>query len=215
MIKKNKWKLISSSLLILLPILIGIILWNDLPDKMVTHWNFNGEANGWSSKPFTIFGMPLILLAVHLICMFATEADLKNKGQNKKVLGILFWLVPMISLFVSGMIYGTALGIQMSVAHLSPVMLGIVFIVSGNYLPKCKQNHTIGIKIPWTLGNEENWNKTHRLCGKVWVVGGFILILSICLPQSIMNVLLILIILITTVVPVGYSYYFYKITAEK
>jgi len=54
----------------------------------------------------------------------------------------------------------------------------VLFIVIGNYMPKCRQNYTMGIKLPWTLNDEENWNKTHRLAGKIWVAGGILIVIS-------------------------------------
>ena len=74
--------------------------------------------------------------------------------------------------------YATALGGSVRVEMLMPILLGVVFIAIGNYMPKCKQNYTIGIKIPWTLASEENWNKTHRLAGWVWVGGGVVMMLA-------------------------------------
>ena len=59
-----------------------------------------------------------------------------------------------------------------------PIFLGLLFAIIGNYLPKCKQNYTIGIKIPWTLHSEENWNRTHRFAGRIWVAGGLIIMLT-------------------------------------
>ena len=58
------------------------------------------------------------------------------------------------------------------------VLIGVIFTIIGNYLPKCKQNYTIGIKIPWTLNNEENWNKTHRFAGWLWTVCGILIMLT-------------------------------------
>jgi len=56
--------------------------------------------------------------------------------------------------------------------------VGLVLAIVGNYLPKCKQSYTIGIKIPWTLSSEENWNRTHRFAGRIWVAGGLLLMLT-------------------------------------
>ena len=60
----------------------------------------------------------------------------------------------------------------------SGILLGVLFIFAGNYLPKSRQNYTVGIRIPWTLDNEENWNKTHRLAGYLWVAGGIVMLLG-------------------------------------
>jgi uncharacterized membrane protein len=82
MIKRNKLKLLISSIIILSPILIGLVLWKNLPGRMTTHWGFDGNADGWSSRPFAIFGLPVILLIIHWICIFITAKDPKNKDRN-------------------------------------------------------------------------------------------------------------------------------------
>ena len=86
MIKKNLPKLIITSLVILIPIIIGLILWNKLPEQMPIHWDINGNVDGYSSKTMAVFAMPLFLLLIHWICVFATSAD--PKKQNIKVVNL-------------------------------------------------------------------------------------------------------------------------------
>ena len=210
MIKNNKWELIISSIIILLPILVGLILWNSLPEILTTHWGADGNADGWSSKAFAVFVPPFFILITHWICVLITAADPKNKNQNKNAISIVFWICPIISMFVNGFVYGTAFGIEFSMELLIPSLLGVMFIVLGNYLPKLKQNYTLGIKVPWTLANEENWNKTHRLGGKLWVIGGLILISSIFFPENIMVTTLVVVIAVLAIVPIVYSYRLYR-----
>jgi len=176
--KKHLKVLIITSLVILLPILAGLLLWEQLPEQVPNHWNFAGEVDGWSSKSFVVFGMPLIMLGFHWLCAIATFADPKKDQHPSKVLHLVFWLIPAISAVVLSFSYAAAMGTEVRVEILMPILMGLVFVIIGNYLPKCKQNYTIGIKIPWTLNNEENWNKTHRLAGRLWVVCGFIIMLS-------------------------------------
>ncbi len=68
MIKKNIWRLLISSVIILLPIVAGLLLWNSLPERIATHWGADGKADGWSGKTFTVFALPLIMLALHCVC---------------------------------------------------------------------------------------------------------------------------------------------------
>lgn len=209
MLKQNKIKVIVSSVVILLPILFGLILWDQLPDTLATHWGTDGIADGSGAKSFVVFGFPVMLLILHLICLFFTAKDNRHRGQNKKAMGIVFWVVPLISLFSSGMSYATALG---KTIHFSlvPVLLGVLFLFLGNYLPKIKQNKTLGIKISWTLNNEENWNRTHRLGGKVWVICGLVILFSIFLPQAAMIPVAVCATGAACVIPVLYSYCIYK-----
>lgn len=210
MIRENKKKLILTSIIILLPILIGLILWNKLPDKLPTHWNAEGVVDGWSSKAFAVFGLPGFLFAVHWVCVLASSADPKKQNIEGKVLNIVFWICPIISVLGGVLIYGTALGMEFKVDKIVLLLMGIMFIVIGNYLPKCKQSYTMGIKLPWTLSDEENWNRTHRMSGKLWVVSGFIIILCMLLPTNVMSVVLIIILFVAVIVPTIYSYLLYK-----
>ena len=178
MVKKNKWRIILSAVLTLLPMLIGFILWNKLPDNMLTHWGSDGAADGSMSKLWAIILIPLILTAVNLLVIFATLLDRKSSEQNAKIIKIIFWIMPVLSLLVNGTMYSIALEGEFKILVILPLFLGILFIVLGNYTPKTTANRTVGIKIYWTLANDENWNKTHRFAGKVWVALGIILLVS-------------------------------------
>ena len=210
MIKQNKKKLIITSIIILIPIVIGLILWNKLPDKIPTHWNAEGEIDGWSSKLFAVLGLPGFLFAVHWVCILASSADPKRQNIEGKVLNLVFWICPVISVLGSVLMYGTALGMEFAVDKILPPFVGIVFIIIGNYLPKCKQSYTMGIKLPWTLNDEENWHRTHRLGGKLWVVCGFVLMISALLPSKLMMVTYLTVIAVAVFVPTIYSYLLFR-----
>ena len=210
MIKNNKLKSVISSAVILLPILIGLLLWNKLPDKIATHWGANGQANGWSSKPFAVFALPLFVFAIHWLCLFFTSKDPKNKGQSKKVFGLIFWICPAVSLFAGVLTYTIALGKELNASSAALVLIGLMYIILGNYMPKCKQNYTIGIKIQWTLDNEENWNATHRMAGKLWMICGLLFAACLLLPEKILVWAFLSIVTVSVVVPMVYSYHHYK-----
>lgn len=178
MIKKNWKTLLVTSIVLLLPVLAGVILWNQLPEQMPTHWNAVGEIDGWSSKPFAIFGLPLLMLVIHWVCVLGTSADPKKNNHSGKVLHLVFWIVPVLSVVLHTVTYAAALGKEVRMELVMPVIIGLVLAIVGNYLPKCKQNYTIGIKIPWTLSSEKNWNRTHRFAGRLWVACGIVIILT-------------------------------------
>ena len=208
--KKYKGLVITSSIVILLPMLVGVILWNRLPDTMVTHWGAEGTADGAMGKAFAVFLIPVICLALHLLCMFFTLLDKGNKEQNPKVVKACFWITPIISLLCNGYIYAFALDSQFNkVMLLTMSFLGVVFILIGNYLPKCKPNRTIGIKVVWALNNEENWVKTHRFAGKTWVLAGVLFLLSLAVPGGV-GVAIRSVAMILLLSPVLYSYLYYR-----
>ena len=93
MLKKNKSRIIISSIIILLPMIFGLIMWDKLPDTMTTHWGADGNADGFSGKVFAVFGLPAITLILHFVCLLFTLFDKKQKEQNPKALGMIFWIL--------------------------------------------------------------------------------------------------------------------------
>ena len=178
MIKKNLKTIIITSIITILPIFAGLVMWNKLPDKMPTHWGFSGEVDGWSSKPFAIFFIPLFMLVMHIVCTVATSVDPKNQGVNSKIFTLILWICPVLSVICMTASYAEALGKTVKIELIIPLVMGVLFLIIGNYLPKCKQNYTIGIKIPWTLNDEDNWNKTHRFAGPVWTICSLVIIVG-------------------------------------
>ena len=207
MIKKNLSKLIITSLVILIPILIGIVLWDKLPDQLPIHWDINGAVDSYANKMQAVFAMPLVLVAFQWICVLGTSLDPKKQNINDKMVTLVLWIIPIISLLCNSMVYATALGNKVNVEIIMPLFMGALFVVIGNYLPKCKQSYTVGIKIPWTLNDEENWNKTHRMAGFLWVIGGIVIMATAFLGAF---WLFFIVLIPMVIVPFVYSYLLYK-----
>ncbi len=207
MIKKNKGTLIVTSLILLLPIFIGLLLWDRLPEQVPSHWDMNGEIDGWSSKGFAVFALPLLLLVLHWVCVFASSADPKSKNYYPAMEKLVLWICPVLGLILSSLVYAVALGYSVSVEVIMPLLVGALFVVVGNWLPKCRQSYTMGIKLPWTLDNEENWNKTHRFAGKIWVLGGVVIMATAFFGGF---WLLLGVIIVTAALPTLYSYLLYR-----
>lgn len=207
MIKKNLKTLIITSVITLLPIIAGLILWDKLPERVPTHFGISGEADGFTPKAFAVFGLPLFLLAVHWVCTIVTSVDPKKQNIDGKPLTLVFWICPTLSLLVNSIIYAFAMNIKLDISMIMSLFFGVLFVIIGNYLPKCKQNYSLGIKIPWTLNSEENWNYTHRISGKLWVAGGIIIIFT-----SILRVIWIFpaITLTMVIIPLILSYLYHK-----
>lgn len=207
--KKNKKEFIISSVMILLPILIGLLFWNRLPEQVPTSWGFDGKVNGSSSRITAVFVVPIVIFVAHCLSVFVTEKDKKNKRQNEKISHLMLWICPVISILTSGLMYSFALGMEFNVNLIMCPFLGFLFLLIGNYLPKCRQNQTIGIRVKWTLEDEDNWNATHRLSGKLWVFGGMWLIVLTFFPRvSIFCSVIVLTML--TLIPIVFSYSYAK-----
>ncbi len=189
MIRKNKKALILSSLVILLPIPIQLLLGRDL---------------GMSAF------LPIVLLATHWLCVFITAKDPKHGNQGKKPQLMMLWILPCLSVFLCGMDYILKTGKDVPIISLFCLMFGLMFMVIGNYLPKCRQNYTIGIKVKWTYTSEENWNATHRFGGKVWFIGGLVIALAAFLPETWATFVLFMSIWVLVLLPIIYSYRYYR-----
>ena len=207
--KFNKVLLLVTSVLILLPILVGAFTWDILPGEMATHWGADGMANDWSSRAFAVFGLPMILLVFHWICIIITAADHAKTEQNKKAYNMVLFIMPLISFFCNGLMYATAFGLEFNIYSLIFALFGVMFIVIGNYMPKISQNRTLGIKISWTLESEENWNATHRVAGRVWFAAGLISLVCVFVPYKVSVFIAPILFVAAMAVPIIYSYKFH------
>lgn len=207
MIKQNKLKLIITSIITLLPMLAGIILWDKLPAEIPTHFTIDGTPDNYSSKAFTVLFFPLFLLFIHWLCTIATSFDPKVKNISKKPITLVLMICPIMSIFLHTIIYLFALGIKVDIPIIMCLFFGVIFIIIGNYLPKCRQNYTIGIRIPWTLNDEDNWNKTHRFAGILWTIAGFVFLATAFLGSFWIFIALVIIMVI---VPIIYSFVLHK-----
>jgi len=117
------------------------------------------------------------------------------------------WLVPVVSVITCMSIYGLALGMDIDIGVIVNIMVGIMFIILGNYVHKVKQNYTVGMKLPWTLNSEENWNRTNRMTGWILILSGLLFLMnSLLLKTEIVFAVILLVIL----VPMIYSFILYK-----
>ncbi len=211
MIKKYLPTLIITALLTLLPIVFGVLAWDKLPDPMPSHFNSAGEADSFMPKAGVVFALPAFMLVVHILCAALTLMDPKRKNIDGKPFLMVLWICPVMSILVNGMVYVYALGGKINITTVVLIGCGILFIVLGNYLPKCGQNYSIGIKTPWALNDENNWRATHRFGGKVFVVVGVIsVILAFVVSASpVLFWAYFVLVMLSSVVPMAYSYIYY------
>ena len=188
--RENIWKLIVSTVVILLP----MILW------------FLGQ----NEMLFPLLVIPPIMVAIHWICVTFTFWDNAKRGQNAKTLRMMFWILPIISNYVSATIYASTKGFNISVPIVVSALMGAMFIIIGNYLPKCKRNRTMGIKVKWALESDDNWYATHRFTGRLWVILGVAVLACSFLPEKIFLIAMVASIAPAVIIPIIYSYLFYK-----
>lgn len=206
MIRKHKKQLIAASLLTLLPMVLGVLMHDRLPELMNARWGFDG------SLPVLIFlfVQPLLLLGLLWLGVYVTARDPGNRDQNRKALSLVFWIVPILSNLLVAMLFAVSLGAAQALPRVFIIVQGLMFAAIGNYLPKTRRNATIGIKVSWAMSSDENWNATHRFAGRLWFVCGILMMLSTCLPAKLGLSLFLFLILFFALAPVAYSYWYYK-----
>ncbi len=201
-IKLSKLTVITT-LITLLPVILGAVLYDSLPDVVVTHWGVNNEPNGWSPKWMACFGIPVFMAVLNLVMSMVTENTDKVNNTSPVVLNISRWIIPVLSLVMVPMTLFSALGMEMDIEKLVCTLLGILFTIIGNYMPKCRPNRYVGIRVPWTLASEENWRRTHRVGGYVWMIGGIVVVIAAWLGLGTVSFAAMLAL---AVIPIAYSF---------
>lgn len=205
--KNNLFMTALTSIVCLLPIILSLVVYNDLPERVVMQWDLEGNPNWYAHKAVAAFGIPLFFAAINIIASIMIHKDPKRESQSKIMLIISQWVIPVTSLIVVPVLLFMALGVSIPVVTIVFTFTGVLFIISGNYLPKTKQNYVIGIRLPWLFNDPENWNKTHRLAGYLYMICGIVIIIITFLPftNSVKGPLLLIIAAILIFVPVIYS----------
>ncbi|MBR3147690.1 MAG: SdpI family protein [Eubacterium sp.] len=209
MLKENRKTLIITSLVTIIPAVIGAVLWDRLPDVMATHFGLDNTPDGFSNKVFTVFGIPAIMLALLWACAFITAHDPKKQNISRKMFSLVLWIIPVISLLMAAILYPYNLGYRMDMTFIMGIVIGLMFVITGNYMPKARRNYTIGIKVPWTLADDDNWDRTHRLAGFVWVAGGLSVLAMTFMGIGNLAAVIISVTVIMVLIPVVYSFVLY------
>lgn len=207
--KKLKREVWLTSLVCLLPILAGAYFYPQLPKTVATHFSFDGTPNGYSSRFNAAISLPALLLVLHLVCCCGGARGLARGTESAATRRVILWVCPFVSVLCSTVTLGTALGGELRVEMLVPSALGVLFLVMGNYMPKIRPNHTLGVRTPWTYASEENWRYTHRVTGFAWVIAGF-LTLALSLLRLWNGVTTALLLVLVGGVPIMASYLYYR-----
>jgi uncharacterized membrane protein len=198
--------------IILIPLVYLGSLWNDLPEKVVMHYNLEGQPDRWGSKVELVL-MPVMLpVFMYLVMLLIPVLDPRKKIEQMggKYRQLMFIMVLFMSAIATFIIYTAAKGAELN-THFVFGLLGLLFIFLGYFFQSIKPNYFIGIRTPWTLESEEVWVATHRWSGKIFIAGGVIMLGTAFLrQQEITFALLAGVIVLLGLVPLIYSFIKYK-----
>lgn len=196
--KINVKILITTSIVCLLPIILGLSFYSKLPEDIAIHWGINNNPNGYFSKPVFIFGMPIIMLALQIFCCIVSDLSDKNPEANKKAVTVYKWIIPILTvvLYIITIMY--ALGNNLDIRKITMILLGIIFIILGNYMPKVRGDYYINSKTFWVKNRDEKLvNKAAKISGYMLIIGGMLCILSIAFKPVVSIVVIGAIVLYT------------------
>lgn len=207
---KNKSN-IYNLILIVTSLLIELLVYNKLPDLVPVHWNVSGEIDGYGPKIVGAFLTPVIMIFTWGGMKFLPKIDPRKRNYEKfeKSYSIIVNMLITFFFVVHIVTLGTALGYNIPVGMIVPIIVGLLFVVIGNYMPKLKSNFFIGIKTPWTLSSEFSWRKTHRLSSKLFVAAGIVIIISGFISNAYIKIAAFIISLsVIAIVPLAASYFY-------
>lgn len=184
----------------------------NLPQRIPTHWNSSGEVDRWMGRPWGAFLLPLILVAQ--LGLFNVLPLVDPRGANyTKFKGTYDTLIITLMIFMLGvhlLILAAALGVGIPITRIVPAGMGILFIVLGNLMPRMRPNWFVGIKTPWTLSSDRVWDRTHRFGGRLFVVVGALIVLSVLLAPALAKPVLIFAPWVVVIAVLAYSYIIWR-----
>jgi uncharacterized membrane protein len=171
-----KWKtLIITCLVCLLPVLLGVALWDKLPETMAIHFNMYNEPDNFASKGFVVFGLPAMMAILQIICCIITDIKIKQYGERKKFVTVTKWIIPIMAVILQivTLLYG--LGMMIDIRRVAMIIVAGIFIVMGNYMPKFEYIKNYDVEA-------HKARKINRFIGILMVIMGILALISIFLP---------------------------------
>lgn len=186
--KFMKWKFFFiTSFVTLLPILLGVALWDSLPDSIAIHFNIHNQPDNFASKPFAVFGLPLLMVVLQFFCCFINDINAHHHGDRIKFERVTKWIIPVMSMILQPVTLGYSLGWDFEVHRVAALLVGGILIVIGNYLPKFDQVKNFDV-------NTEKAKRINRFIGFETVIMGLLFIIAAFFPPTVTVYCLILMI---------------------
>ena len=172
-IKKNI--LIITCMVCLLPVLLGLALWDILPQEIAIHFDINNNPDNFGSKAFVVFGLPVLMVILQIVCCVINDVNAHKHGERKKFEMANKWIIPVMSIILQTVTFMYSLGYELDIRKITAFIVGGVFLVIGNYLPKLDYVKNYDV-------DTEKARKINRFLGYETIVMGLLFLISIFLP---------------------------------
>jgi uncharacterized membrane protein len=196
---------------------LSAVMFPRLPDRVPSHWDAAGNVNGYTSRAWAVSMMPAIMVALALILPRLPAIDPRRANYEKfrPTYDLVVNLVLALNLFIHAAVLGAGAGLRISMDKITPLAVGVVFLVLGNVLPRARSNWLFGIRTPWTLSSDRVWERTHRLGGVLFVIAGFLLIAAVFVPPRAAFVMMVATGGGAAIIPIVYSYFVWRQEARR
>jgi uncharacterized membrane protein len=194
-------------------VLFTLLIWNQLPDRIPTHWNFRGQVDNWSARFPGAWLIPGIATAIWLLLPLLRNVDPRRQHYESfaetfhTIINVIVGYMTVIHVLV----LGAAMGWDIDVSRTFVALIGVTFIAIGNFLPRIRSNWWLGIRTPWTLDSERIWRETHRLAGWTFVSGGLVAAFAmLILPLSLRFAVAFVGLMASALIPAIWSYVLWR-----
>jgi uncharacterized membrane protein len=197
-------------LMVVASLVMAALLYPHLPDPVPTHWNLRGQPNGFTPKPWGPFVMPLLHAGVFVLLLAIPRLSPRGyrvEGFMRTYAIIQLALMAFLFVISALALLGSA-GVPVAMDRALPAAVGLLLIVTGNFMGKITKNFFMGIRTPWTLASDEVWMRTHRLGGKLLVVAGAAVLIGGLLGAG--QAMVLPAVVVAAGIPILYSYVIYR-----
>lgn len=206
---KKEWPI---WLVLLAPLIAIPFVWDQLPSEIPIHWNLSGEADSYAPKLLGLLLLPALSIITYVFYGVLPRIDPKRKiSLEQRPISALRRLLPVFLTVIFFVALNKQLNPEADIIGGVFVGVAVFMMVIGNYMNNIQPNYFIGIRTPWTLQDSDVWRQTHRLGGRVWIIGGAALLFCwLVYDLETMSRLFFPILGVMILAPVGYSYVLYK-----
>jgi len=200
-------------LLALIGVVASLAVYRRLPESMAVHWDMDGNPNGWMPRAIGAFFAPVFLLVLWQLMRVLPRIDPREPNYVRfgAAYDTIVAAALLLVLATHGIVLAEALGYHVAVARVVPALVGVLFVVIGNVMPRMRPNWWFGVRTPWTLSNDRVWARTHRLAGFTMTAAGLVMIgAALALPARFGIPVLLAAAVAATVGPAVYSYLTWK-----
>lgn len=191
---------------------ISVVAYPFLPETVPIHWNLRGEADGFAPKAVALALTPALILVFAGLLRILPAIDPKREEIRRfeRSYHMVVNLILTLLLVIHAMVVANGAGWSVDISVVLPLLIGLLFLFLGNEMPRFRQNFFLGIRTPWTLSDEEVWRQTHRVGGRVFVIGGALMMAASFLPAPYHFAVFLAAAVASSVIPVVLSYVYYR-----